>query len=250
MIDLSRRWPLGLNRSNWWRLALGVLLVLAGLVGFDRSLSEQARALPPAVLGFFGWITDYGLSDWVLIPSLALTLLTAGLALVIRKWSPHLALFEMAQLYGFIFVGVGLPGLLSNLVKRAIGRGRPDTYEPGSFFDFQHFLNDSTFQSFPSGHTTTSFALAFVVGFLSRRWLVPLLVIAVLVGISRVVVGAHYPTDVVGGIVVGTLGAYLVRNFFADRGWLFRRQPDGSTVLRGFAATRRLVRSRRKAQAK
>jgi len=250
MIDLSRRWPAGLNRSNWWRLVLGVLLVLAGLVWFDRSLSVLARGLPPVVTGFFGWITDYGLSDWVLIPSLALTLLTAGLALVIRKWSPHLALFEMAQLYGFIFVGVGLPGLLSNLIKRAIGRGRPDVYEAGNFFDLQHFFNDSTFQSFPSGHTTTSFALALVVGFLSRRWLVPLLVIAVLVGISRVVVGAHYPTDVVGGIVVGTFGAYLVRNFFADRDWLFRRAADGRIGLRGFAATRRLVRSRRKAQAK
>lgn len=250
MMDLSRRWPAGLNRSNWWLFALAVLLVVVGLVWFDRGLSEAAERLPPAVIGFFGWITDYGLSDWVLIPSLLLTLLTAGLALVIRKWTPHLALFEMAQLYGFIFVGVGLPGLISNLIKRSIGRGRPDVYEPGNFFDFQHFLNDSTFQSFPSGHTTTSFALAFVVGFLSRRWLVPLLVIAVLVGLSRVIIGAHYPTDVVGGIVVGTLGAYLVRNFFADRGWLFRRAPDGTVRLRGFAATRRLVRSRRKPQAK
>src|SRR5690606_22481781 len=101
-------------------------------------------------------------------------------------------------------------------------------------------VNDWTFQSFPSGHTTTAIALAFVIGFLWPRLFWPFLAIGVLVGVSRVPVGMHYPTDVLAGFVVGMLGAYLVRNFFAERDWLFRRRADGRIVRKPFVALRRL----------
>lgn len=249
MIDLSKPWPLGLNRRTWWRFALAVLVLLALVVWFDPWFSRTAQAWPRPVNDVLAVITDYGLSDWVLIPSLALMLLCGAFAVLIRKRGPHLALVEMTQLYGFIFVGVGLPGLLTNLVKRLIGRGRPHLLEQVGHLNFENIFNDWTYQSFPSGHTTTAVALAFVIGFLSRRWLWPLLTVAAVVAVSRVAVGAHYPTDVIGGAVVGMLGAYAVRNFFVARSWLFEERPGGSIGLRGFAATRRLIRSS-KAQAR
>jgi undecaprenyl-diphosphatase len=61
------------------------------------------------------------------------------------------------------------------------------------------------------------------------------------VGISRVPVGMHYPTDVFAGLIVGMLGAYLVRNAFARRRWLFTTRPDGRIVRRPFIAIRRAV---------
>lgn len=250
MIDLSAPWPLGLSRTTWWRFALAFVVLLAIVVWFDPWLSATALAWPRPVNDFFAAVTDYGLSEWILIPSLVLMLLCGALSLVMRKRTPRLALIEMTQLYAFIFVGVGLPGLLSNLIKRAIGRSRPEFIEQAGHLGFQQIFNDWTYQSFPSGHTTTAFAFAFVVGFLSRRWFLPLLLVAAVVGISRVAVGAHYPTDVIGGVVVGTLGAYAVRAFFATRGWLFSTAPDGTVALRSFAATRRLVRSRKKPQAR
>ena len=245
MIDLSKKWPMGLNRRTWWRFALLVMVLLAAVVWFDPWFSHTAQAWPRPVNDFFAVVTDYGLSEWVLIPSLILLIVTAALALLIRKRTPHLALVEMAQLYAFVFVGVGLPGLMTNLVKRLIGRGRPHLLEDVGHLSFENVFNDWTYQSFPSGHTTTAIALAFVIGFLSRRWLLPLLAVAAVVGVSRVAVGAHYPTDVLGGFVVGMLGAYAVRNFFAARGWLFDIRPNGSIGLRGFPATRRLIRSRK-----
>ncbi len=245
MIDLSKPWPLGLDRRTWWRFALAVLALLAVVVWFDPWFSMTARAWPRPVNDVLALVTDYGLSEWVLIPSLVLMVVCGALALLIRKRGPHLALVEMTQLYAFIFVGVGLPGLMTNLIKRAIGRGRPHLLEDVGHLNFENIFNDWTYQSFPSGHTTTAVALALIIGFLSRRWLLPLLAVAIVVGVSRVAVGAHYPTDVLGGIVVGTLGAYAVRIFFAARGWLFEIRPDGSVGLRGFAATRRLIRSRK-----
>ena len=81
-------------------------------------------------------------------------------------------------------------------------------------------------------------------GFLAPRWFWLALAVAVLVAISRVIVGAHYPTDVLGGAIVGTIGAYVVRNVFASWRALFEYRPDGTVGLRSFAAVSRLVRRR------
>jgi membrane-associated phospholipid phosphatase len=249
MFDLTKPWPLGLNRSTWWRFAVAVLVLLAAVVWFDPWFSRTAQAWPKPVNDFFAFVTDYGLSEWILIPSLVLMLLCGLLTLVIKTWTPRLALLQMTQLYAFIFVGVAFPGLVSNLIKRVIGRGRPELLDQVGHLNFENILNDWTYQSFPSGHATTSFAIAFVIGFMSRRWFPLMLLIAAIVGVSRVAVVAHYPTDVLGGIVVGSLGAYAVRNFFAKRGWLFRYRPDGTVRLRPFSAVMRLARGRKKSSA-
>ncbi|RYE60590.1 MAG: phosphatase PAP2 family protein, partial [Hyphomicrobiales bacterium] len=101
-------------------------------------------------------------------------------------------------------------------------------------------FNDWTFQSFPSGHSTTAMATAVVVGFVAPRFFRLFLIIAVVTGISRVVVGDHYPTDVLAGFAVGTLGTYAIRNYFARRRWLFRAMPDGRVRFTGVPALRRL----------
>jgi len=53
-------------------------------------------------------------------------------------------------------------------------------------------------------------------------------------------VGMHYPTDVFAGCVVGMLGAYLVRNLFARKDWLFHQQADGRMVRKPLVAFRQL----------
>jgi undecaprenyl-diphosphatase len=186
-------------------------------------------------------ITHYGLSGWVLIPSLIGALLAAILALTFRPGMARRGLAELAQVFAFVFVGVGFPGLAVAIGKRLLGRARPELMDSVGSWGFESFFNDHSYQSFPSGHTTTAFAMAFTVGFLERRAFPPLLIMAVMVGVSRVVLGAHYPTDVLGGAVAGMLLAYGTRNFFAARRWLFRIHPDGTVSRRRLAALRRLV---------
>ena len=240
MLDLTKPWPLGLDSRRWPWFCLSVVLVLAILSQVDIWASRGAIGWPEQWRAPFFAITDYGLSDWVLIPSL-IALLVCLVALPLTRGLWRLVVCELTTLSGFIFVGVGLPGLMANGLKRLVGRGRPGEFDAHGAFSFQSVFNDWTFQSFPSGHTTTAIALAFVIGF---RWprLFPLFfLIGLVVGISRVPVGMHYPTDVFGGLIVGMLGAYLVRNIFARKGWMFRVRADGHIVPRPFIAIRRAV---------
>ncbi|MBE5775830.1 MAG: phosphatase PAP2 family protein [Clostridiales bacterium] len=63
--------------------------------------------------------------------------------------------------------------------------------------------------SFPSGHTTNSFAAAWVMfTMLPQKFGVPALILAVLICFSRMYVGVHYPTDILGGIAVGCFAAW------------------------------------------
>jgi len=230
MMDFRNPLPLGLNRKNWPLFALGLLAVLAVLLPFDRMASDAATAWPEPFAGFFDAITNLGLSDWILIPSLVFCLVSAVLALLMRQERAKTLWRRMIGIWGFVFLGVGAPGLTVNIVKRLIGRGRPVVFDGNGTLAFHSVVNDWQFQSFPSGHSTTIFAFAFVVGFLWPRAFWPAMALAVLVGISRVAVGMHYPTDVVAGAVLGTMGAYLVRYVFARRGWVFTIAPDGAIV--------------------
>lgn len=240
MFDLQKPWPLGLDRRSWPIFVVSILVILALLAMTDVALSRGAIGWPDAWRAPFFFITDYGLSDWVLIPSLVLMILLR-LAMFPLRGVWRQATGELALVMTFIFLGVGVPGLLTNLLKRLVGRGRPTEFDVSGAFSFHNLINDWTFQSFPSGHSATATAMAFVFGFLWPPLFPILLVLGVVVAMSRVPVGMHYPTDVFAGVVVGMLGAYLVRNVFARRNWLFAQRPDGRMVLKPLAGLRQLL---------
>ena len=64
--------------------------------------------------------------------------------------------------------------------------------------------------SFPSGHSACSFAVAFVMyRLLPKKYSIPALVLAALIGLSRLYLGVHYPTDVLAGASIGCLAAEM-----------------------------------------
>lgn len=241
MRHLSQHWPLQAGWTRWLIAGLAVVALIAVLAVFDAPISRFGQGLPEPVVAFAAWITRFGQSDWILYPSLGLWVVSGLLAAAIPKPVPRRALWQMAGIWAFIFIGVGFPGLVTTLIKRIVGRARPEHLDAVGTLQFQWNWTDWSYQSFPSGHTTTAFALCFVVSFLRPRWYPAMLVFAVLIALSRVVLGAHYATDLVAGAVVGTLGAYLVRNVFAARRWVFTTLPDGSIATRPMAAVSRLM---------
>lgn len=109
-----------------------------------------------------------------------------------------------------LMVGASLLGSLvfnNMIIKNIVARPRPyrmiETLsilipEPGEY-------------SFPSGHTSSSFAAGVVLYLmLPKKYGVPAMILAFLLGISRLYVGVHYPTDVLGGMAMGTLIAFAV----------------------------------------
>ena len=69
--------------------------------------------------------------------------------------------------------------------------------------------------SFPSGHTSSSFAAGVVLYLmLPKKYGIPAMILAFLLGISRLYVGVHYPTDVIGGMVMGAILAVATVKIF------------------------------------
>ena len=246
MNDLSRPWPLGLGTASWWKPVLVAAILRVAAAAGDAPVALWAQSWPGPVLQFMNIVTALGLSDWILIPSAILFVLTAALALLVRWRLMRTVLWQMAGLYAFIFAGVGLPGLITVILKRIIGRGRPMHLIDTGLFGLEANLLDWTYQSFPSGHATTIFAAAVVMGFMSARLLLPALVVAVVVALSRIALGDHYPSDVVAGASVGILGAYLARWLFAQRGWMFVQSADGRIRMRAISSLARLTEIKRR----
>ena len=78
--------------------------------------------------------------------------------------------------------------------------------------------------SFPSGHTTASFAVALVMlRMLPKKFGIPAVVLAALVAFSRLYLGVHYPTDVLTGFVIALVGSMLSV-------WIVRTKPEDKQV--------------------
>jgi len=101
--------------------------------------------------------------------------------------------------------------LATTLLKYAVQRDRPPTV----VLDPEPLLDVPTTSSFPSGHTSSSFACAWVLSRLAPRLTVPLFALAALIGFSRIYVGVHYPLDVLAGAVFGILVATALLKLLA-----------------------------------
>jgi hypothetical protein len=91
-------------RSGSGVFLAAVLVGLAAFAAIDVSASRSAIGWPDAWRAPFFFITDYGLSEWVLIPSLVV-LVAASLATIWLRGVPRLAAYEVALLSTFVFIG-------------------------------------------------------------------------------------------------------------------------------------------------
>jgi undecaprenyl-diphosphatase len=96
--------------------------------------------------------------------------------------------------------------LLSGLLKDAFDRVRPALAEPG-VTAIGALPPDA---SLPSGHAATAAAAAAVVALLHPRLRIPMIALVAAIGLSRVYLGVHYPSDVLAGAVLGAAVAAVV----------------------------------------
>ena len=113
-----------------------------------------------------------------------------------------------------------VPDLTNLLLKNIVARPRP-------FAEIEALIPMITKPkdfSFPSGHTTASFAVALVMlRMLPKKFGIPAVVLAALVAFSRLYLGVHYPTDVLAGFVIALVGSTLSV-------WIVRTKPEDKQV--------------------
>lgn len=147
--------------------------------------------------GLWVFITKLGNGGWLWI--------AIGVALL---------LFKKTRVIGFsVLISLGINAIFTNLtLKDLIARPRPFHVSDAIVTLIKH---PSSF-SFPSGHTSGSLTAALVLYKLTpKKYGVPAVILASLIAVSRIYIGVHYPTDVLGGVVVAfvssTWGCYLVK---------------------------------------
>ena len=212
-----------------WLLAVGAVLIPLLMFGFDAT---EISLMPPR--GAPGaWparvITDFGKDSYVLM-ALAAALVVMALAYPVLHGAARNRLLRFAAHVEFLFFAVALPVGFSEVVKYIVGRGRPFVGGKANPFNFAPFTGTEAYFSFPSAHSVTAFALALGAASIWPRWRVPLFIYAVAIAGSRLVTLAHHPSDVVGGAVLGLLGALAVRTWFAGREIGFTIEQDGKIV--------------------
>ena len=214
-----------------WLVGATAALVLAAL-SLDAKSVAWATALPDWLMSFFQAITIAGKSNWYLIPTGAVLIVLA-----LGDWGSvgqrlRAVWCELASLIAFAFASVAAAAIAVNLVKQLIGRARPVLFERDGWLAFDPFNFDYANASFPSGHATTAGAVTMVAMLIFPRFRWPILAFGLLVAISRIVVGAHYPSDTIAGLALGAGMAYALARFLLRRQIAFRVDDAGRTLPR------------------
>lgn len=185
---------------------VALLISFLGLSQFDLPIVRYVRSvtihLPwdQLTIPWMAFTSDVGnwIGDGWHLTALSLVLLALGWV----RTQPNMIVAAIQSL-----IAHGVTALVVNGLKHVIGRPRPKFTHVGDWHMSVSWV--SGWDSFPSGHSAASFAVATV--FAKRFPAVgPVcLGVAAFVALSRVLRGSHFPTDVVGGAVLGSLSGAL-----------------------------------------
>jgi undecaprenyl-diphosphatase len=169
---------------------------------FDDSVRDfMMQHQNPAMRNFMRYVSFFG--DWPLHAALGLVLL--GLAW--RRGSEDWTRIFLAMLLAMMLAGVA-----GTVIKHTIPRARPSVHTEIRWGG-PRFSSKYEYQSFPSGHVGASTAFFGVLLIARRRVGLACLPIPILIGVSRMYIGAHYLSDVVCAAVLGMLWAFVVAYF-------------------------------------
>ena len=167
-----------------------------------------------------------------------LTSIMQGISTALDSWISYIMVAAFALLFwwrtgwreAILVLAGGVLSAVSSILKAVIDRPRPSP-------DLVNVLSEADTSSFPSGHSFFTFVLFGLVFYLtftrlqnkSLRITIPAILAAfiVLVGISRIYLGVHWPSDVLGGYLTG--GVFLTILIWIDKIWISRHHNTSET---------------------
>ena len=193
-------------------LLLGALVFLF----FDYSISKFFYNINSQTKSLFETLTHFGDSLYFFVPTI---LVWAVIKTIQNKNKIILTISDISL---FIFFNILISGMAVQIFKHILGRPRPPIFHLYNLSSLDFFQFDSKWHSFPSGHTATIFAFTFCLIFLFPRIKNILITIAVVIASTRVIVGAHYVSDIFGGVLVAYITSILLREKFFQKSKLFK----------------------------
>ena len=221
-----------LNKDNtikwdWVAVAaiVTIALCLCGILWFDKLLYLFLRGFSWKIWGLFD--TVFAAKIWLGVTAIIGSVIFIKNKLKTKNKSQEkINWFSVRQIfvffkekskdnYGFlIFYSCALASAVGGVLKFVLGRARPVFFDTLGNTGFYPGTAEWAFNSMPSGHATVSFAGLVMIGLLFPRVKWATWTLAIIIGLSRVCCGAHWPTDVLLGAFIGMISADLVKNQF------------------------------------
>jgi len=211
-------------KKKWlaYGAVITALVIMLGMAWFDKPLYVLLRRLDCNAWYLFDYIFDAKV--WLVLTAILLLLVFVKKSLDSGiKYKNTKSKFSFSVLfkdfmgkvrtnYAFlIFSSVLSAGVTAKIIKICVGRFRPIFFEALGITGFRPFSLEWAFNSMPSGHTTATFAGLIMAGMLAPKIKPITWTLAIIVGASRVAIGAHWPTDVILGAFIGMVAADIVK---------------------------------------
>lgn len=192
-----------------WVFVVAALFAILGLVasGADVAIARASALLDPQIKSVFRVISG----------TYAVCLVSAALGfLVYRSIRTEESIWRISL---FAFACVAGASIAVSMLKIGFGRSRPSALFDGGVHEFVGFTLASGWESFPSGHATVIAAVATALALIVPR-LTPLFIgAALVVAAGRVVIGVHYPSDAIAGLLLGAMCTLFLKDWFGRRRW-------------------------------
>ncbi len=199
------------------------LLMMSRWVDVPLTQSIE-RHVPEQVNEVFDQIGDLGDSEGYILAGLLLYV--ASLFGIRYGWAcPVRAGFERLARYSMLLLAtMSVGGLITLVLKKVVSRARPEVLLEQGWHGLGVPFTGDPYDSFPSSHTLTAFAVAAVIGEIAPRWRLPLLLVAGVVAISRVINRDHFLTDVTAAAFIGIMVAHYLAPYILGEGyrWMLR----------------------------
>ncbi len=211
-------------KKKWlaYGAAVTAVIVALGMVWFDKPLFALLRKIDCNAWRVFDYVFDAKV--WVILTAILLLLVFVKKSLQSGiKYKNAKSKFSFSVLfkdfmgkvrtnYAFlIFESVLSSSIVAEVIKICVGRFRPIFFEALGITGFRPFSLEWAFNSMPSGHTTATFAGLVMAGMLAPKIKPITWTLAIIVAVSRVAIGTHWPTDVILGAFIGMVAADIVK---------------------------------------